>query len=151
MDFVNSLKEKLAPAKIEAPKQSETEKKLLEEIRGLRKEWKEKEQKEEVAAAVAEARAQGVKEGRSKRSTARPRAGCEYDNRRACDSNGFVPDISTTFLAGIGAAALARNHRQRSRSRSRSRDRRKERPVYMLESDRRRGRRDSIEDIWGGI
>lgn len=153
VDFVNCLKEKLSPAKIEAPRQSETEKKLLEEIGGLRKEWKEKERKEEMAAAVAKARAEGIKEGRGKRALGRENmeVGYGYGNSGAYASNRAMPDISTTFLAGVGAATLSRNSRPRSRSRSRSRERHRERPVYMLETDRRRGRRDSIEEICGGV
>jgi hypothetical protein len=124
--FVKELSEKLAPPPPPAPKLSpnptrnETEKKLLEEMKEMKREI---ERRGEVDEKVRLAREE-------ERERARRRFGGSMDedrfhpssynhNGRAYESNYGIEGMATDFLAGVGMQALRSRRGPRSRSRER--------------------------------
>ena len=134
------------------------ERKLLEEIGGLRRDWKEKERDDEADERIRKAREEGVKEGRGEHGGRGGRGGgVGCGNEKGYEASRAIPDLSTQFLAGVGMQSLKNRLRSRSRSRSRdryrdrSRDRHRERPIYVMERGGEKGRRDDMRDIYGGL
>jgi hypothetical protein len=104
---------------------------------------------------VRRAREEGLKEGRGKRGIER---GDElfntgYCNNRAYQASAAMSDLSAAFLTGANLNSKIRScHRERSRSRSRDRDRYRSREkVYIVEREKGRGRKDSLEAVYGGL
>lgn len=107
---MKELGEKFTPPKVEAKPESKprngTEKKLFEEVAALRNEWSEKERREEIDSAGRKGWAKGLKQGRSEHPTDVYQASPSPYNCRAYYSNRAMPDIATSFLAGVGMEAL---------------------------------------------
>jgi hypothetical protein len=123
----------------------------MEEIGGLRqewKEWKEKERKEDLANT----RGEGLAEGRNQHAIECRDELHTYSNR-AYSTNNTISDISTAFLAGVGMETLRSTSREtpRSRSRDRHRDRLGDnnRPIYIVEKGG--GGEERIGEICGGM
>jgi hypothetical protein len=126
---------------------SENERKLLEEVEGMRRDWREKERREDVATAVAKARNEWLKEGRTESERERerayalgPSAGYSSDgHRNGCPA---AADLTMSFLTGvnlgINSSKLGSRPRSRSRSRSRSRDRNRNRDRLQYDRFERR-------------
>ena len=126
------------------------EQKLLDDVAALRRDFAEKERREEIAALVRSAREEGLKEGRAEREIDGVEGLYSSYNGRAYGNVQGLANMATTFLAGVGAEALRNGRRSRSGSRDRYRSPPRYRTsVYIQAASGEK--KDSVGELLGEI